>query len=111
MLVSLSVKEFRLRIQEHRPITGAKAPKIRNENSGKGRQQEATRCSGATRSGLEKEGTRESQNRKPEGIIENQIEPEKRPDWYKARWRAPQHKADKRPGIKWRIKKLHNSTT
>ena len=77
MLASLPVKEFRLRIQEHRPITGAKAPKIRNENSGKGRQQEATRCSGATRSGLEKEGTRESQNRKPKGIIENQIEPER----------------------------------
>ena len=89
MLASLSVKEFGLRKQEHRPITGANAPKVRNENSGKGRQQEATRRSGATRSGLEKEGTRESQNRKPKGIIENQIEPEKRPDWYKARWRAP----------------------
>ena len=36
MLASLSVKEFRLRIQEHRPITGAKAPKVRNENAGNG---------------------------------------------------------------------------
>ena len=77
MLASLSVKEFGLRIQEHRPITGANAPKVRNENAGKGRQQEATRCSGAPRSGLEKEGTRESQSRKPEGTSGNQIEPER----------------------------------
>ena len=49
------------------------------------RQWEATRCSGASRSGLEKEEARESQDRKPKGIRENQIEPEKCPDWYKAR--------------------------
>ena len=37
MLASWSVKEFRLRIQEHRPIKGgAKAPKVRNENAGNG---------------------------------------------------------------------------
>ena len=84
---------------------------IRNENFGKGRQQEATRCSGATRSGLEKEETRESQNRKPKGIIENQIELEEWPDWYKARWRSPQRKADIRPGLKRHLKKWHNITT